>query len=76
MSDEQKQPEISYEIRITPGRTGLDPNQPDWEVLELEDGVVQDNADIYNNMTLAEAHNIADMWSKKKEEAEAQVASE
>lgn len=76
MSDEQKQPEITYEIRITPGRAGLDPNEPDWEVLELEDGVVQDNADIYNNMTLAEAHNIAGMWSKKKEEAESQTASE
>ena len=76
MSEEQKPAEITYEIRVTPGRAGLDPNQPDWEVMELEDGAVQDTADIYNNLTLAEAHNIAGMWSKKKEEAESQKAPE
>jgi hypothetical protein len=76
MSEEQKPTEITYEIRVTPGRAGVDPNEPDWEVLELEDGVVQDTADIYNNMTLAEANNIAGMWSKKKEEAESQDAAD
>jgi hypothetical protein len=73
MEDEKKAPEISYQIRVKPGRAGTDPNAPDWEVCELEDGVVKNNADIYDNMTEAEAHQIAGMWRKKKEEAEATV---
>jgi len=40
------------------------------EVCELEDGVVKNTADIYDNMTEAEAHQIAGMWRRKKEEAE------
>ncbi len=71
MDEQEKIPNLTYEIRITPGRAGSDPNAPDWEVLELENGVVQDNADVYNNLTLAEANQIAGMWMKKKEEAEA-----
>jgi hypothetical protein len=39
-------------------------------VCELEDGVIKNNADIYDNMTLAEANQIAGMWRSKKEEAE------
>jgi hypothetical protein len=70
MDDENKSPEISYLIRVKPGRAGTDPNAPDWEVCELEDGVINNNADIYDNMTEAEAHQIAGMWRKKKEEAE------
>jgi len=31
---------------------------------------VKDNADIYDNLTYAEAQQIAGMWTKKKEEAE------
>ena len=63
--------EITYEIRVKPGRTGTDPTQPDWEVCELEDGRIADNADIYDNLTLEEARQIAGMWQKKKDEAEA-----
>lgn len=63
-------PEISYEIRVKPGRAGSDPDAPDWEVLELEDGEVKNNADIYDNLTLAEANQIAGMWRRKKAEAE------
>jgi len=63
--------EISYEIRVKPGRAGTDPNAPDWEVCELENGAIADNADIYDNLTLAEAHQIAGMWQRKKDEAEA-----
>ena len=74
MEDETKTPEISYEIRVKPGREGNDPDAPDWEILELEDGVVKNNADIYDNLTLAEAHQIRGMWAKKKEEAEAGTA--
>ena len=76
MEDEKTSPEISYQIRVKPGRAGTDPNAPDWEVLELEDGVVKNNADIYDNMTEAEAHQIAGMWRSKKEEAEAGVTTE
>jgi hypothetical protein len=70
MENEEQVPEISYQIRLKPGRPGIDPNAPDWEVLELEDGVVKNDADIYDNMTLAEANQIAGMWRRKKEEAE------
>jgi len=45
MTSEEKSSEISYEVRVKPGRSGTDPNEPDWEVLELEDGVIKNNAD-------------------------------
>jgi hypothetical protein len=70
MAEKENHSNISYEIRVTQGRQGLDPNEPDWEVCELEDGVIKDTADIYDNLTLAEAHEIAGMWTRKKEEAE------
>jgi hypothetical protein len=76
MENEKNSPEISYEIRVKPGRAGSDPEAPDWEVLELEDGIVKNTADIYDNMTFAEANQIAGMWRKKKEEAETAVSSE
>jgi hypothetical protein len=63
--------DVSYEIRVSEGKPGTDPEAPDWEVAELENGVVKDRADIYDNLTLAEANQIAGMWTKKKEEAEA-----
>ena len=66
----EENPNVSYEIRVSAGKSGSDPNQPDWEVAELENGVVIDNADIYDNLTYAEAQQIAGMWTKKKEEAE------
>jgi hypothetical protein len=70
--EEKRFGNVSYEVRVSEGKEGADPNAPDWEVCELEDGVVRDDADIYNNMTLAEAKQIADMWTRKKEEAEAE----
>ena len=73
MEDTQSGPEISYEIRVKPGRSGSDPEAPDWEVLELEDGEVKNSADIYDNLTLAEANQIAGMWRRKKAEAEGEV---
>lgn len=76
MEDQIKAPEISYDVRVKPGRAGTDPEAPDWEVLELEDGVIKNNADIYDNMTQAEANQIAGMWRKKKEEAESAVESQ
>jgi hypothetical protein len=70
MDEQTKGPEISYDVRVKPGRAGSDPEAPDWEVVELEDGVIMNTADIYDNMTFAEANQIAGMWRKKKEEAE------
>ena len=74
MANETKSPVISFDVRVKPGRAGTDPEAPDWEVCELEDGVIKNNADIYDNMTLAEANQIAGMWRSKKEEAEAAPA--
>jgi hypothetical protein len=76
MEAEPKDPEISYEVRVKPGRTGTDPDAPDWEVLELEDGEIKNNADIYDNLTLAEAKQICRMWKRKKEEAQTSVDPE
>lgn len=75
MNDDPKAVEISYEVRVKPGRAGTDPEAPDWEVLELEDGQVKNTADIYDNLSLAEANQICGMWTKKKEEAEAGEAT-
>ena len=70
MNNEAKAVEITYQVRVKPGRAGTDPGAPDWEVLELENGVVKNNADIYDNLTEAEAKQICGMWARKKEEAE------
>ena len=75
MTSEEKATEISYEVRVKPGRSGTDPNAPDWEVLELEDGEIMNSADIYDNLTMAEANQIAGMWRRKKEEAETDCES-
>jgi hypothetical protein len=69
MSDEQTESVITYEVRVTAGRDGSDPEAPDWEVCELENGVVKNNADIFDNLTQAEASEMAAMWTKKKEDA-------
>lgn len=67
---EEKSPTITFAVRVAPGCAGVDPNAPDWEVLELEDGVVRNDASVFNNLTEAEALELAAMWSKKKDEAE------
>ena len=66
----EEQPNVTFEIRVSEGKAGTDPEAPDWEVAELENGVVKDRADIYDNLTYAEAQQIAGMWTKKKDEAE------
>jgi hypothetical protein len=71
MENEERAVEISYLVRVKPGRAGTDPEAPDWEVLELEDGIVKSSSDIYDNLSLAEANQICGMWTKKKDEAEA-----
>ena len=62
---------VSFEIRVSEGKSGTDPEASDWEVAELENGVLKDSANIYDNLTYAEAQQIAGMWTKKKDEAEA-----
>ncbi len=70
MSEElEATPEVSYEVRVSAGCAGTDPEAPDWEVCEMENGEVKNNADIFDNMTLAEANSMADMWTRKKDEA-------
>jgi hypothetical protein len=68
---EEENLNLTWEIRVSEGCAGTDPEAPDWEVAELENGAVKDSADIYDNLTLAEAKQIAGMWTKKKDEAEA-----
>ena len=62
---------VTFEIRVSEGKSGTDPEASDWEVAELENGVLKDSANIYDNLTYAEAQQIAGMWTKKKDEAEA-----
>src|SRR5262245_16419404 len=66
---EEENLSLSWVIRVSEGRAGTDPNAPDWEVAELENGVVKNPADIYDNLTYAEAQEIAGMWTKKKDDA-------
>jgi hypothetical protein len=73
---EEENLNLSWEIRVSEGRAGTDPEAPDWEVAELENGVVKNSADIYDNLTYAEAQEICGMWTKKKDEAEGAVESE
>jgi hypothetical protein len=68
MADETSN--VSYQIRVSADKGGTDPNEPDWEVVELENGVLKNSADIYDNLTYAEAQQIAGMWTQKKDEAE------
>ncbi len=69
MAEQESGANVTWEIRVSPGRTGSDPNAPDWQVCELEDGEISTDADVYDNLTLAEASQIASMWTKKKEDA-------
>jgi hypothetical protein len=53
-------------VRVTPGRLGLDPDAPDWEVVEVKEGSAEVACD---NLTEAEAKHMADMWTRKRDEA-------
>lgn len=70
MNDEQRKYTEKFEVRLTPGRAGLDPEAPDWEVLEVKDGESEVACD---NLTETEARQMADMWSRKRDEAEAEA---
>ena len=70
MDEQNNSPEISYDVRVKPGRAGTDPEAPDWEVVELEDGVIKNSADSYDNMTPAEAKQSLECGDAKTDEAE------
>ena len=59
-----------FEVRLSPGRTGLDRSAPDWEVWELKEGSEEVACD---NLTKDEAENMAAMWSRKRDEAGGEV---
>jgi hypothetical protein len=61
----------TFEVKLMPGCAGLDAEASEWEVLEVRGEVSETACD---NLTLAEATQIADMWTKKKEEAEAEAS--
>lgn len=63
--------EETFEVRLMPGGAGLDPDASEWEVLEVRGEVAETACD---NMTLAEANHIAEMWTKKRDEAEAEAS--
>ena len=50
---------VTFEIRVSEGKAGTDPEAPDWEVAELENGVVKDRADIYDKSTVLHFHEHA-----------------
>ena len=69
MGDEARKYTETFEVRVTRGREGSDPEAPDWEVVEVKDG----SADVAcDNLTEAEARHMAEMWSRKRDEAEAE----
>ena len=70
MAEEAKKYTETFEVRLTNGREGSDPEAPDWEVVEIKDGSAEVACD---NMTQAEADHMADMWSRKRDEAEAEA---
>lgn len=69
MSNEVKKYNEVFEVRLTPGRPGNDANAPDWEVWEVKEGSEEIACD---NLTRDEAQQMADMWSRKRDEAEAE----
>ena len=69
MGEEGRKYTETFEVRVTQGREGSDPDAPDWEVVEVKDGSAEVACD---NLTEAEAKHMAEMWSRKRDEAEAE----
>lgn len=63
----EKRFEETFEVRLTEGRAGNDAEASDWEVVEIRSGQTEVACD---NLTRAEAQQMAEMWMRKKEEAE------
>jgi hypothetical protein len=69
MGEEARKYTETFEVRVTQGCEGSDPDAPDREVVEVKDGSAEVACD---NLTEAEAKHRADMWSRKRDEAEAE----
>jgi hypothetical protein len=69
MENSAKKYTETFEVRVTKGRDGTDPEAPDWEVVEIKEGSAEVACD---NLTRAEAQQMADMWTRKRDEAEAE----
>ncbi len=67
MSNQIKKYEEIFEVRLSEGRSGHDPEAPDWEVWEVKGESAEVACD---NLTQTEATNMAAMWSRKRDEAE------
>jgi hypothetical protein len=67
MSNQIKKYEEIFEVRLSEGRSGSDPDAPDWEVWEVKGDGEEIACD---NLTKAEAAHMAEMWSRKRDEAE------
>lgn len=69
MSEEARKYNEVFEVRLTPGSAGDDPDAPNWEVWEIK----SDSEEIAcDNLTKTEAQAMADMWTRKRDEAEAE----
>jgi hypothetical protein len=69
MNEETKKYNEVFEVRLIQGRLGNDPDAPDWEVWEVKG----ENAELAcDNLTEAEAKAMVSMWSRKRDEAEAE----
>ena len=69
MAEEAKKYTEKFEVRLTKGCEGRDPEAADWEVVEIKGDSIEIACD---NLTAAEAKHMADMWSRKRDEAEAE----
>ena len=67
MGEETRKYTETFEVGVTQGREGSDPEAPDWEVVEVKGGSAEVAGD---NLTEAEAKHMAEMWSRKRDEAE------
>ena len=56
-----------YDADASIGIDEHDPDAPDWEVVEVKGGSAEVACD---NLTEAEAKHMAEMWSRKRDEAE------
>jgi hypothetical protein len=69
MDEKTKKYNETFEVRPATGRAGQDPDAPDWAVWEVKG----DEAEVAcDNLTRTEAEGMAAMWSRKRDEAEAE----
>jgi hypothetical protein len=69
MDGETKKYNEVFEVRLKQGCSGTDLDVPDWEVWEVKG---EDAELACDNLTEAEAEAMMTMWSRKRDEAEAE----